>query len=132
MAARNNNLKGQGFHTNPERINRKGRPKTSVKEWMKTVKANGIEAVTKTDIFNAFQIVLGMSEEQIKNMVGDKNVIMILRIVGKEMLSRKGIDTIERLLDRTHGKAKQAIETTGEMIIEWKEEKTYETKPKAN
>ena len=43
---------------------------------------------------------------------------MIIRIVGKAMLSGKGFENIERILDRAIGKATLPLEHTGSLIVD--------------
>jgi len=45
-------------------------------------------------------------------MVKDEKAPMSLRIVGKAMLTAKGWEVLQAMLDRAHGKAKQSMDMT--------------------
>jgi len=49
-------------------------------------------------------------------MVKDKHKPMSLRIVGKAMLTAKGWEVLQAMLDRAHGRPKQSLEHSGEVI----------------
>lgn len=82
------NIKGQGFHTNPERMNLKGRPKgalsrkTLLRKWLEVSGTNG----TVED-----DVALALIK---KALEGDVNAI-------------------KEVLDSTHGKVTDKLEQTG-------------------
>jgi hypothetical protein len=92
------NLIGQGFHTNPERINKKGRPKLpDLKGALAQYLADEKDGKTALDA-----------------------VVMKLR----QMALQGNVKAIEMLLDRAYGKATQHTDITsgGEKItppIQW-------------
>ena len=119
-------IKNKGFDKNPNNINRKGRPRRLVSSIIQDLKEKGIVQVKATDIVEAFEMLFNLESKEIAEIANnDKNPYFIRR-VAKEMLSGKGFDIIERMIDRVHGKPKQATELTGDININWKEEKTYE------
>ena len=106
-------IKNKGFDKNPNNINRKGRPRRLVSSIIQDLKEKGIVQVKATDIVEAFEMLFNLESKEIAEIANnDKNPYFIRR-VAKEMLSGKGFDIIERMIDRAHGKPKQATEITG-------------------
>jgi len=110
MSKGHENLKGNTFRDKPERINRDGRPPKIMSGVLKELTEAGYERVTMAMVVEAYEILMGLPEAKIKEMVNDKEQIMSLRIVGKAMLSTKGNEMLEKMLDRAHGKAKISAE----------------------
>ena len=105
--------KAKGFDKNPNNINRKGRPRRLVSSIIQDLKEKGIVQVKAIDIVEAFEMLFNLESKEIAEIANnDKNPYFIRR-VAKEMLSGKGFDIIERMIDRVHGKPKQATEITG-------------------
>lgn len=98
------NVIGKGFDVNPQNINKKGRPPKLINAIIKELKAEGYQAVTKGQINDCFQFMLNLPEEKIVAIGLDKSVPMMMRVISKQILSNKGHDMIERMLDRTQGK----------------------------
>jgi len=89
----------QGQTGNPN-----GRPKKLVSSILADLKDKG-ELVTRHMVTETYQVLMSLNEEQLKGIANDKEQPMINRIVAKEMLSKKGFDIIERMMDRANGKA---------------------------
>jgi hypothetical protein len=104
------NIKGKGFDKRPENINRKGQPPKIMSGVLKELTAAGYERVTMAMVVEAYEILMGLPEAKIKEMITDSQQIMSLRIVGKAMLSTKGSEMLEKMLDRAHGKPKLSTE----------------------
>ena len=103
-----------GFKTNKQNINRKGRPRRLVSSIIQDLKEKGIVQVKATDIVEAFEMLFNLESKEIAEIANnDKNPYFIRR-VAKEMLSGKGFDIIDKIIDRADGKPKQATELTGE------------------
>lgn len=106
---------------NPENIEpfkwkpgQSGNPKGSKPKIMsriiKELKLAGFEPVTRDQITDAFGLVMNMEEAEIKAMIADPSQPMLLRIVGRRMMSKDGHEMLEKMMDRAHGKAKQQID----------------------
>jgi hypothetical protein len=50
-------------------------------------------------------------------MIKDSNSPIIIRIVGKEMLTGKGFETIERMITRAQGQPTQSVKHSGEIKL---------------
>ena len=85
-------------------LNPNGRPKKLVSSILADLKDKG-ELVTRHMVTETYQVLMSLNEEQLKGIANDKEQPMINRIVAKEMLSKKGFDIIERMMDRANGKA---------------------------
>ena len=106
-------IKNKGFDKNPNNINRKGRPRRLVSSIIQDLKEKGIVQVKATDIVEAFEMLFNLESKEIAEIANNDRNPYFIRRVAKEMLSGKGFDIIERMIDRVHGKPKQATEITG-------------------
>lgn len=106
-------IKNKGFDKNPNNINRKGRPRRLVSSIVKELKEKGIAQVTPNDIIDIYESYLNLESKEIAEIANNEDNPYFARRVAKEMLSGKGFDIIERMIDRVHGKPKQATELTG-------------------
>jgi hypothetical protein len=86
------NIKGQGFHTNPERINKQGRPK----------KLPALDLILAE--------VLG------KESKGKSDAQRIIEAIKTRAL-RGDVRAAESLLDRGYGKVKEVTEVAGNITI---------------
>ena len=92
------NIAGQGFHTNPERINKAGRPKGS--RSLGTILREMLEAPIEV-------VVEGKKEKRQMQEV-------IIRKLLKEATDGN-IRAITEIFDRVEGKAKQTMEVTAQI-----------------
>jgi len=92
-----------------------GRPKKMVSVVLDTLKKNGYSNIKRSQVVDIYEILLTLPEPVIKGMVADLEMPMIYRIVAKEMLSKKGFDIIEKMINRVHGmpKINAHLEGTG-------------------
>mgnify|MGYP006977238423 FL=1 len=117
MAGEIEHIRGKGFDKNPQNINRNGRPKTTITLIMEQLKLEWYERVSRSQIIETYEVLLWLPEETLRKIVNDKSYAMMLRIVAKKMISNKGDEMLEKMLDRAHGKATQREETS--MKVEW-------------
>lgn len=108
-----NKINTKGFDKNPNNINRKGRPRRLVSSIIQDLKEKGIVQVKAIDIVEAFEMLFNLESKEIAEIANNDSNPYFIRRVAKEMLSGKGFDIIERMIDRVHGKPKQATEITG-------------------
>lgn len=85
--------------------NPKGQPRKVLSIVNASLRKEGFEPVTNANVIEAYNILINLTEDRIKQIITDATYPMFLRIVGKEMLSKGGPDMIERMLDRAHGKS---------------------------
>lgn len=91
--------------------NPKGRPKKLVSSILAGLKEEG-ELVTRTMVEQTYQVLMSLTQSQLSTIANDKEQPMINRIVSKEMLSKKGFEIIEKMMDRANGKATQVKDIT--------------------
>lgn len=91
-----------------------GRPPRLLSTIVSDLKAKGYERATAGTVVEAFEMLLNVPQEELEDMVKDKTQPMSVRIVGKAMLTAKGFDVLQTLLDRVHGKAKQQMDLKAE------------------
>ena len=112
--ARPNPIPGNTPFKPGESGNPDGRPPLLLSTIVAELRAKGYERATAGTVADAFETLLNVPEDVLKTMVGDPKAPMSVRIVGKAMLTAKGWEVLQAMLDRAHGKAKQAIDhTTG-------------------
>lgn len=128
---RNKNLeKRKSFVEGDPRINRKGRPRKMVSGVIVELKNKGVEKVSQSDVKDVFLMLINLETNEIKEIINDEKQPAIIRIVGREMLSGKGFDIIEKMLDRAIGKADENVKH--DHSINWNITKTYEADNKTD
>jgi len=107
-------LKGQGFNTNPERINKKGRPPKLIHHIVEELKEKGYQPVTETQIIDAYQMLLQLPKAGVSEIERDEKKPYFLRLVAKWMSSKKGMEMLDRIMDRSFGRVmqRQQIDST--------------------
>lgn len=67
-------------------------------------------------IQQAFTLLISLKEEELAKVVKDPSKSFTVRVVARAMLSGKGVEMIEKMLDRAHGKPQQSVtaDITGE------------------
>ena len=112
----NKSAKGKGFDGNPQNINSTGANRKSIASVNLELEAKGIKAATKNDILDCYMRLINLDLEELGSMINDKKQPAMIRIVGKAILSGKGFDVIEKVLDRGIGKPQNSFDVavTGE------------------
>jgi hypothetical protein len=100
--------------------NPKGRPPKIMSSVLTELKNEGFERITITQIIEAYEYVLGLSEDRIKVIAGigsktdaGKDYPIILRVIAKSLLDKRAPEIIETMLSRLYGKPKQQMEHSG-------------------
>lgn len=101
------NLKGNSFKDKPERINKKGRPPILIHHITAELKEQGYEPVSESQIIDSYQMLLQLDESQVKAIEKDKKKPFFLRLVAKWMQSQRGMEMLDRVMDRSFGKVLQ-------------------------
>lgn len=132
---------GNTFSSTNQPANRGRKPKVFTqlsKDWQ----ARGIERATSHAIAEAFEYLLALPLTEVKEIAGRaddeaNDMPMAVRLAAKELLGRRALDIFKEMLDRSHGKPRQAIEHSGKDGAEIQVKKTViwelppepETKP---
>ena len=102
--------------------NPNGRPVKLFSALAREFKERGIERATAATVAEAYEYLLALPLSEIIAISGtpkeENDYPAILRIAAKEMVGKRGIEILREMLDRAHGKARQAIDHTsgGEAI----------------
>lgn len=86
-----------------------GRPKNLVSGVTDDLQKEGYKPVTSTEVQMVYKVLLQLPESRLKAIVADGLQPMLLRIVAKSMLGGKGFEVIEKMLDRSHGRAANVL-----------------------
>ena len=108
-------IKGKGFDKRPENINRTGQNRKLISAVNKDLEENGFKEATKTDILSCYLRLIQLPIPILTDKVKDENQPALIRIVGKEILSGRGFDVIEKILDRGIGKPDQKLNVDAEV-----------------
>lgn len=92
----------------------KGRPPKLLKQLNLELKKKGFEPIKPSQIQEAFEIILNLSEEKIQEISLDKEMPFFLRLISQKLLSDNADEIVEKILDRTIGKPKLAIDHTSQ------------------
>lgn len=90
--------------------NPNGRPRKLISHTIKKMEEDGITETSTQEIKSCYLRLINMTIPELEKQVKDANQSALIRIVGKGILSGKGFDIIERMLDRTLGKAQQNVQ----------------------
>ena len=94
-------------------MNPNGRPPKLVSTIVAELKEQGYERATAATVAEAFEVMMNLPTEVVKELAEDKKQPIAVRIVARSMMSTKGWDVLNAMLDRAHGKAKQVSEVSG-------------------
>ena len=93
-----------------ERLNPNGRPRKLITDVIKQLEELGIKPATKPDIQDIYMRLINVDIPELEKIVKDTTQPALVRIVGKNVLSGKGFDIIEKMLDRSIGMAMNSID----------------------
>jgi hypothetical protein len=113
-------VQGKGFDKNPGNINMKGRPPKLLNHINDELKAEGFAAVSETNIVEAYAILLNLSEARIIKLKDSKETPYYFRKVIAYMGSNRGMEMLDRILDRAFGRVmqRQQIDSTVTVVPE--------------
>lgn len=95
-----------------ETANPNGRPRKTINSVNKELEEQGIKPATANEIKDIYLRLINMEMAELRILVEDLKQPALIRIVGKKILSDKGFDIIDKMLDRAIGKAQQAVDVT--------------------
>lgn len=93
--------------------NPKGRPRRLISALVKELREQGFENVTAGRLIEVYEMLLGLPASKLKEIMQDEDQPVILKVLIKGLTGPKGVDVLEKMLDRAHGKAKQVVEIDG-------------------
>jgi hypothetical protein len=109
-----NKINSNGFNKNPQNINKVGAPRRLISVINKELKEEGFEEASAVDLKTAYMTLLNLPLSKIKQIseINNDDYPLLYKLVAKEMLGKRGLDMLEKLLDRAIGKAHQSIDHT--------------------
>ena len=107
-----------GFKQNPQNIDKTGSNRKIITSVLLDMNIRGIDTPSAAEIKEVFLKLCTMTKPELAIINADETEPMIMRIVAEALLSKRGIDAINFLLDRAIGKPNQAVDITskGEKI----------------
>ena len=89
-----------------------GRPRGTTRRIQDIAADYGCEAPSAEQVMECYRTMLGLHESCLKDVCANKTRPMLERIIAKEILSKRGFDVIERIIDRVCGRPKQSTDIT--------------------
>lgn len=97
----------KGVVTNP-----KGRPRTTIRTMIDEFEKQGMIVPSAQEISKIYLYIASLKEEELKQTMTNKDLPMMTRIIAKGVLNKKGLDVVERIMDRAYGKEQRIDITT--------------------
>jgi hypothetical protein len=95
--------------------NLKGRPPKLLSTMLKQLKAEGYEQVGPSTMLHTIESMIGLPMAKLKAMADDEEAPIAQKILATHLLSKSDrLNLLMELLDRAHGKPKQAIDHTSQ------------------
>jgi len=96
--------------------NLKGRPKKTVAATLSALKDQGYEEVTAEQVRSTMGRMLNLSRDQLVATGNDKTAPILDALIARALAGGKGWEALQDILDRAHGRPKQSLEHSGEVI----------------
>ena len=93
--------------------NLNGQPRKWISAVNAELKAKGYDPASKQDVNENYKQMLQLDESSLMDLWKNKDKPMFVRIIAKALLSGKGFDIVEKMLDRSDGRPIQQNEHTG-------------------
>lgn len=72
----------------------------------------GMAMPTPADVAKTYFFIATLNEEKLKNILKDKEQPMMIRIIARGVLDKKGIDILEKIVNRAYGSQQRLDITT--------------------
>lgn len=105
------NLK-KGMAKKGDVLNPKGRPRTTIRSMIQDFEEQGMVIPSAQEISKIYVYIASQTEEELKRIMTDKELPMMTRIIARGVLNKKGLDVVERIMDRAYGKEQRIDITT--------------------
>ena len=113
MAKGHENIIGKGFDKRPENINRTGANRRLISTVNAELEERGYTEASKAEILSCYLRLIQLSMDELEAISKDKKEPGLVHVVAKAIVSGKGFEVIEKMLDRTIQKAVQPVEVQG-------------------
>ncbi len=105
------NLK-KGMAKKGDVLNPKGRPRKTIRTVIAEFEKNGLIVPSNDEIGKMYLYIATLNEEELKRVLNDKEQPMMTRIIARGVLSKKGLDVIDRIVNRAYGQQQHIDITT--------------------
>lgn len=109
-------LKWKGFDTNPQNINRAGRPRKQLSYIIEEIKDMWYKQPSQGEIIDICGLMLSLTENDLSDISSNVEYPMIMKIIATRMIWNRGFETVEKILDRIHGKIMLSNETDDRVV----------------
>ena len=89
----------------------KGRPRSTIRTMIADFEKQGLIVPTNEEIGKMYMYIASLNEKELGDLLQNKDLPMMTRIIAKGILSKKGLDVIDRIVNRTYG-SQQHIDIT--------------------
>ena len=113
MAKGHENIIGKGFDKRPENINRTGANRRLISTVNAELEERGYTEASKAEILSCYLRLIQLSMDELEAISKDKKEPGLVHVVAKAIVSGKGFEVIEKMLDRTIQKAVQPVDLQG-------------------
>lgn len=93
-------------------LNPKGRPRKTIRTVIAEFEKNGLIVPSNDEIGKMYLYIATLNEEELKRVLNDKEQPMMTRIIARGVLSKKGLDVIDRIVNRAYGQQQHIDITT--------------------
>lgn len=97
-------LKWKWFDANPQNINREWRPRKQFSVILSEVENLWYKRPSDSEIAQLCWLLLSLTEAELKRIDRGNEFPMIMKIIASRLLSNRGFETVEKILDRIYGK----------------------------
>lgn len=99
--------------------NPRGVGRITIKHVNEFLESNGVTPATALDVKSIYMRLINLTESEIREIRNDKDQPMIITAVAKAIIDGEAFDIVEKMLDRSIGKATQPIEgDVGKIIVQ--------------
>lgn len=97
-------LQWKWFDANPQNINRWWRSRKQFSVILSEVENLWYKRPSNSEIAQLCWLLLSLSEAELKRIERDDEFPIIMKIIAARLLSNRGFETVEKILDRIYGK----------------------------
>ena len=105
------NLK-KGMAKKGDVLNPKGRPRKTIRTMISDFEKAGLIIPTNDEVGKMYLYIATLNEAELQALLRDKEQPMMTRIIAKGVLSKKGLDVIDRIVNRAYGQQQHIDITT--------------------
>jgi hypothetical protein len=104
------------------RRNMSGRPRKLISQTIKDLKEAGVKETTSVEIKAVYLMLINLTKKDLQDKMADPDQSILVRTVADAIINGKGFEIIEKMLDRSIGKAQDKVDITsgGEKVDPWK------------